>query len=95
VREATGLNSLHIPVPGWIARAAAWLASPIYRLTRIPPRLTTYALDTLATNARVSYAKAKRELGYQPRRVRQSIADTVAWFEETSRGKPDAFGVPL
>jgi nucleoside-diphosphate-sugar epimerase len=35
--------------------------------------------------AYVSWDKARRELGFSPRPVREAIADAYAWFRETGR----------
>ncbi len=88
VRDITGLNALHIEVPQWIAQTSAVIAEPFYRLTKLKPRLTAYALETLASNSVISYAKAARELGYQPRKLRESIADTIAWLRQVHALRP-------
>jgi dihydroflavonol-4-reductase len=51
-----------------------------YRRTKSTPRFTSYALRTVRDNSRFSCAKAQRELGYRQRPLRESIADTVAWW---------------
>ena len=76
----TGLRMLYIPLK--LARFAAIFAPLYYRITRTKPRLTPYALATVASNSVISNAKARRELGYAPRQLSQTIADTVKWFRE-------------
>jgi dihydroflavonol-4-reductase len=51
-----------------------------YRLAHATPRFTPYSLEVLHSNSNISHAKATRELGYQPRSLYESIADTVRWF---------------
>lgn len=82
VREIVGLKALQLNVPMVLAKAAAFLATPLYRLTDIKPRFTRYALETVTSNSYISHAKAARELGYAPRALRDSIADTVGWFRQ-------------
>jgi dihydroflavonol-4-reductase len=84
VREIVGLQALQLNVPMYLAKVAAFFATPLYRLTQIQPRFTRYALETVTSNSNISYAKAARELGYAPRAIRDSIADTVGWFRKNS-----------
>lgn len=86
VRQASGRqHRLRIRVPLWLARFASRF-TPLYcRVTHAHPRLTGYALDTVASNSFVSYAKAQTELGYHPRPLKESLADTVRWLAENRR----------
>lgn len=70
-----GLARLFAPFFEWIARV---------RHTR--PLYTRYALYTLSSNSHFSHAKATRELGYHPRDLRKTIADTIRFLrgEEVS-----------
>ena len=85
VCDITGRTArlLHIPAP--LARFGAIFAPTFYRLTKMRPRLTPYALETVRSNSVISHAKAKRELGYEPRPLRQTFADTIMWFRENAR----------
>jgi dihydroflavonol-4-reductase len=83
VREMVGLQALQLNVPMALAKAAAFVATPFYRLTESKPRFTEYALETVASNSYISYAKAARELGYAPRSLKDSIADTLDWFKQS------------
>lgn len=56
--------------------AFAWAA----KLRRTRPLFTSYSLSTLAENAHFSHDRAAAELGYHPRDMRATIADTVAWL---------------
>jgi dihydroflavonol-4-reductase len=84
VREITDrrVRILHLPL--WLARFAAFFAPSFYRLSNMRPRVTPYALDTISSNSVVSHEKARRELGYAPRPLRDSIADTIKWFIENT-----------
>jgi len=82
VRAASGERIFAITLPFIVALAAAPLAAAIDRLQGKSPQFTSYSLRTLVSNADVDCAKARRELGYRPRPVEESIADTVAWWRE-------------
>jgi dihydroflavonol-4-reductase len=79
-QEIAGNHTPAIIVPFGLAGLVAGLAERFYRLTRTTPRFTSYALQTVRDNSAFSHAKARRELGYHPRPLRESIADTIAWW---------------
>ncbi len=82
VREVTGNGFAQFKVPLALARFAALFTPIYYRLARISPRFTPYSLEVLQSNSAISHAKATQELGYQPRTVQESVADTVRWLFE-------------
>jgi dihydroflavonol-4-reductase len=85
VEELSGRYAPHVKVPLWLAHWAAHF-TPLYcRLTHTKPQFTTYALHTLGSNSEISAAKAQRELGFRARALRDSLTDTIAWFNAHSR----------
>ena len=50
------------------------------KVTHTRPLFTRYALSTIASNEHFSHDKAARELGYRPRDMRETIADTIAFL---------------
>ncbi len=91
VRAASGERISAVTLPFIIALAAAPFASAINRLQGKTPQFTSYSLRTLVSNANIDCGKARRELGYRPRPIEESIADTVAWWrkhEELAPPKP-------
>ncbi len=80
VEEITGLRGPHLRVPLWLAEWASHVAPLFYRLTRTKPRFTPYSLHTITSNSVISPRKARTELGYAARPLRESIADTLRWF---------------
>ena len=86
VHSILGLHpKIHIPIPMDVARFAAFFAPFYYRLSHTRPLLTSYALHTLWSNSFISSLKAQQELGYQPRPLKDSLADTIHWFLENKR----------
>jgi dihydroflavonol-4-reductase len=83
VEKVTGKGFPRFKVPMGLAKFAANFTPWYYRLTRTSPRFTPYSLAVLVSNARISHAKAARELGYAPRPIRESLSDMIAWFRET------------
>ena len=45
-------------------------------------RITEYSVETLLSNCNISSAKARRELGYAPRPLRDSVRDSIQWFAD-------------
>ncbi len=85
IRQITGLHFPSIKIPFDLARVAAHFTPVYYRLTRTKPRFTPYSLSTLQSNSNISNAKARRELGYAPRSLRESLVDTIHWFLENRK----------
>lgn len=69
-----------VPLP--LARAVAPVCEAYYRLRRQVPLFTSYAVQTVETNSNFSYAKAERELGYQPRPLEDTVRDMLSWMEQ-------------
>ena len=82
IQRVTGLRYLRLHVPMDLARFAAVFGPLYYRIARTKPRLTPYAIATVASNSVISNAKARQELGYAPRSLSETIRDTVQWFHE-------------
>jgi dihydroflavonol-4-reductase len=81
-RESIGRRIPHLVVSLPLARILARIGPLLAALRRVPARFTPYAIETVASNSRISHAKASRELGYHPRSLPESIADSVAWLLE-------------
>lgn len=89
VRNVNGGRRLPV-LPVWMAKAVTPLFTAWAKLTRQRPLFTKYSLHTLNTNDRFSHDKATAELRYQPRDLRQTIADMVAWIKQGTQ-KPARF----
>jgi dihydroflavonol-4-reductase len=74
-------------VPIWLARAAAPLIESAGRTLHKRPLYTRYSLHTLTNGGLFSHDKATRELGFSPRDLKTTVADTVRWLLD-SRKKP-------
>lgn len=78
----------HRVAPSGLARAVAPVAEPLVRWTGwplLPTRESLHALDTFPI---VDGAKARRELGHEPRPLRQTLTDLHASFVATGRLRP-------
>ena len=85
VRKVTGKDFNSIKIPFSLANVAARFTPWYYRRTKTKPRFTPYSLEVLQSNSDISHKKAERELGFNPRPVIDTIADTVRWYTENQR----------
>lgn len=80
VQNALGKHIPVITLPMWVAKFGAKFMPLFYKISRRRPRFTDYSLETLQSNSSVSCAKARKELGYNPRDLKSTITDTVNWL---------------
>ncbi len=82
LEECTGVRAPRLGLPTGLARRVARLAALYARLSGNRPAFTEESVNILASNCCVSHEKAGRELGYAPRPIRETVADTIRWFRE-------------
>jgi dihydroflavonol-4-reductase len=80
VCSLAGVRPVRLFVRLGIARLVAPLATAWARARGRAPLLTSVALRDLEGNRRISHARAAAELGYAPRPLRDTLADTLRWL---------------
>jgi dihydroflavonol-4-reductase len=81
VADLTGTPAPRLVCPTWLAAAVAPLAVAWGRLRGQRPLFTPLSVLALhESNRAVSYARATRDLAYDPRPFSETIADTLDWF---------------
>jgi len=80
VEELSGFPAPRLVIPTWLARAIAPFAEAYGGLAHQRPLLTSAALRPLRSNPNISHARAERELGHNPRPLRDTVTDTLHWF---------------
>jgi len=83
VAEISGVPAPGFVCPLWLARFGAPFATAASRLARTRPLYTSVSIRALRSNRNISHERATRDLGYQPRPLRETLADTLRWFHET------------
>jgi dihydroflavonol-4-reductase len=83
LHEVSGIRMPYLKVPTWLAHIAAAFTPFYYRLSGRKPRFTPYSINVLHSNSVISSDKARQELGFSTRPVKNSIADAVRWFHES------------
>ena len=85
VQDITGVEAPKFKIARWFAYATGFLSELYYKIAKEKPLFTSYAVYTTGTNSNFSNEKAIKELGYKVTDIKDTIRDTVYWFE--SQGK--------
>jgi len=85
VEQISGVPAPSFVCPMWLARIGAPFITTFDRLAGRRPLYTSVSLQALRGHRNISHQKATRELGYHPRPFRETLIDTLRWFEETGR----------
>ncbi|HRC53984.1 MAG TPA: SDR family oxidoreductase [Bacillota bacterium] len=86
MKEISAITNVPVPrfqLPVGLASAVAYALTLYSVVTGAKVLMNRDSISTLRSNSLVSCDKAKRELGYSPRPIRETIRDTVRWFQET------------
>ena len=75
-------------LPYGLAYGIAWIAERVYRLVgKRDYLLSTNAVFMSDCFKELDNSKARRELHWQPRPIRETITDALAWFSANDKGK--------
>jgi dihydroflavonol-4-reductase len=85
LEQITGISAPRLVCPFWMARIAAPFASAFDRLIGRRPLYTSASLRILQMQRNIDCQKAAHDLQYHPRPFRETIIDTLRWFEETGQ----------
>ncbi len=81
-RKETGRAGWILPLPRWtlppVAAVSEWWANKRGKA----PTFTREQARMARRDAAFSSAKARRDLGWKPRPLPETVADTIAWFED-------------
>lgn len=78
----TGVRKPLIHLPPWMMYILAFMYEILYRVKTSRTVYTWATIDFITAHLRVSTQKLREELGYEPRPVKQTIADTWAWYKD-------------
>jgi dihydroflavonol-4-reductase len=82
VEEITSVPVPRFVCPLWLAHVGTPFTVAFARLTGGRPFYTSDSLRALKSNRNISHERASRDLGYNPRPFRETIVDTLRWFQE-------------
>lgn len=78
-------------LPLWMAKVGIPFSHTYNKIVGCENLLTRYALYTLNTNSRFSNKKAKVNLGFKPRPIKITLADTLNWLEKQGLIKEEVY----
>lgn len=80
VQQMSGVRVPRMVTPLWMARLAAPGFMVVSKALGKRPLFTKHALQILGSNYQFKLDKARRELGYSPRPISETIGDSVSWY---------------
>ena len=80
VAEIAGIKPPSLVCPMGVAEFCAPIVTVASQLLNTRPIFTRASLTALKSNKSISHGKATRELGYNPRPIKETITDTIKWF---------------
>jgi dihydroflavonol-4-reductase len=87
VAQITGAPAPSFVCPVWLGRLAAPIITVCHRRKGKRALYTSASIKALQSNRNISHEKASRDLDYYPRPFRETITDTLRWFEANGRLK--------
>lgn len=79
----SGKRTPKLLAPVFLAKLACPFFQFYFSITKGKPIFTFQSLDLLINSPKnISFEKAKKELGYQPRPLEQTLRDTFNWYKE-------------
>ncbi len=85
VTEITGARMPRIVTPMWLGRLSVPFAALWGAVRKREPAFSKASLRALRHHQQVDGAKAGEELGYEPRPFRETVEDTLTWFQEAGQ----------
>jgi dihydroflavonol-4-reductase len=85
ISEITGTRQPRLTFPLWLARLGVPVVAIMGKIQEKNPLYTSFSLRALKSNHNMSHEKASRELGYQPRPIRETLTDTLQWFRDSGQ----------
>ena len=82
LEKLTGIKAPSLKVPLWLVKAVNKISPLYYKVTGKEPLFTTYSIEVINSNSKISSAKAYSELKYSSRPIKESIKDSVEWINE-------------
>jgi dihydroflavonol-4-reductase len=87
VEEITGIPAPRIVLPIWLVRIGIPVFNVLYRWSGKRPLYTRGSMESLRGNLNISHDRATNDLGFQPRPFKETILDTLRWFDQIGQLK--------
>ena len=82
IARIVGRTPPRIHLPRAAIFPLAYIAESLAHMTKREPFVTVDGLRMARHRMFFTCAKARRELGFEPRPVTEALADAIAWFRE-------------
>lgn len=82
IADYTNKKKVRTKIAYWFIKSMSYLAEFIFLVLRKRPLFTHYSISVLNSNHNFDNTKAKTELGFNPRDIKESIKDTVDFAKE-------------
>lgn len=83
ITKYTGKKTTSVIMPFWVARLGLPFITAYSKITGAEPLYTSESLEIIKNgNRNISNAKARNELGFNPRKLEDTIKDLFTWFQE-------------
>jgi dihydroflavonol-4-reductase len=82
VEGLTGRRASPVVLPLWFARSTVELLHLYSHLTGRHTPFTPGAIKAMDANRHISHRQAEKDLGYRPRPLMETVADTLRWFQD-------------
>ncbi len=76
----TGVKPIKTVLPMWFAYMFTPIFELYYKMRKARPLYTAYSLSVVQSGSRFDHSKAANILGFKPRPLAESIADTINWL---------------
>ncbi len=80
IEDITGVKAPKFKIARWFAYATGLLSEIYYKIKKQKALFTSYSVYTVGTNSQFSSEKAKKELNYHTRDIKETLEDTIKWF---------------
>ncbi|GAB2246823.1 hypothetical protein Droror1_Dr00006705 [Drosera rotundifolia] len=77
----TGTSRPRFNIPLWMLEAYGWVLVALSRITGKLPLVSPPVVDVLRHHWSYSCEKARKELGYNPRNLKEGLADVLPWLK--------------
>jgi dihydroflavonol-4-reductase len=85
MEEVTGKKMVRMILPTFVAKIGVPFIRLFSKMTGQHPLYTYQSLDVLMQgNRMISNAKARKELGFSPRPLKETLLDSITWFKENN-----------
>ena len=83
IEEITGKSAPRLIIPAWIARGGTPVVTAFNQVTRQRLSVPNLPFREFGTcNSAISHERAINELGFQPRPLKQTLGETLKWYQE-------------